>query len=208
VQVGAWAGYLKALGVSIPVSPPGFALGPLRAAWTLESWRGMDEAVAVEVPADRSAAVMLSRGPASEVPDSVALGPAPPTSGVQAWTLYIEARTAGGDPKADWVELWFGPYGMASEVLRVYADGRVVDRLTGREPPELGAEFVHLADRWIARFAVPAGAIESGGMLRLGVVREDGCGSRSSWPRRMLPGQEEPGRVAVRLDAWDGYAVR
>lgn len=207
VQVGGWDGYLQALGVAIPVSPPGFALGPLRAAWTLEAWSAMDDGEAVEVARDRSAAVMLARGPVFEAPSTV-VGPAPRASGRQAWTLYVEARSAGDGTADDFVELWFGPHAMPSAVLRIYSDGRVVDTLAQENAGDLSVKIVRLADRWVARLPVPTGAIEAGPMLRLGVLREDGCGSRSSWPRRMLPGQTEPGRVAVRLDAWDEYATR
>ena len=205
VRVGDWDGYLPALGLAIPASPPGFALGPLRARWTLDAWRSMDDARAAEVPRDRSAAVLLFKGPATAIASAV--GPAPRAAGGQEWTLYIEARTAGGSAD-DSVELWFGPYGQPLRVLRVFADGRLVDGLTGKDPPGISAQVVRLADRWVGRLALPPGVVEEGQMVRIGVVRRDGCGLVSSWPRRMLPGQAEPGRVAVRLDAWDGYDNR
>lgn len=205
VQVGDWGGYLPALGMAIPVSPPGFAIGPLRAQWTLASWRAMEDEQSAEVPRNQSAAVLLFKGPASEATTTV--GPVPPSVGRQEWTLYVEARTVG-DPGGDFVELWFGPYGQPSRVLRVHADGRLVDGVTGKDPPGLSVRVVRLADRWVARMPLPPGVVEAGGLIRIGVRREDGCGLKSSWPRRMLPGQTEPGRVAVRLDAWDGYDNR
>jgi hypothetical protein len=36
------------------------------------------------------------------------------------------------------------------------------------------------------------------------VVRVDGRGRRSAWPRPMLPWQDEPGRAALDTRAWGG----
>ncbi len=210
VQVGNWDGYLPALGVAIPASPPGFALGPFRSQWTLDAWRAMDVDGAGRPMRERVTAVLLSRGPISDAGagSSAAVGPMPGGSMRQGWVLYIEARAVDSEKGEDFVELWFGPYGLATSVLRVYSDGRLVDGQTGKAPPGMGVEVFRLADRWVARLALPAGAIEPGQVVKMGVLRVDGCGFRSSWPRRLLPGQREPGRIAVRLDAWTGYADR
>jgi hypothetical protein len=210
VQVGNWAEYLPAVGVAIPASPPGFALGPFRSQWTLDAWRAMDENRESAPPRDRATAVLLFRGPIADAGASstTAVGPMPGRSTRQAWVLYIEARALDSEKGEDFVELWFGPYGLATSVLRVYSDGRLIDGQTGKNPPGMGVEVFRLTDRWVARLALPATAIEPGQVVKMGVLRVDGCGVRSSWPRRLLPGQREPGRIAVRLDAWSGYANR
>lgn len=207
VRVGRWSTYLSSIGVIIPVAPPGFALGPLRCAWTLEAWTAMDEGKDAGPRADRTSAAMLARArlPSRGVP--AAIGPRLPDVG-ETWHLYFEARTPGGvwaNAGDDRVEFWFGPFGDPTGAVRVYADGRVVDVRTGRNVSEHSVEIIRLADRWVVRFPIPDRMIESDGVLRLAVTREDPCGQRTSWPRRMLPGQAEPGRVAVQTRSWDGF---
>lgn len=206
VRVGRWTAYLSSIGMIIPVAPPGLALGPLRREWTLESWMAMDERKDAGPSADRTSAAMLTRARLPARAPRGAVGPAVQDSG-ETWHLYFEART----PERGWagagedrVEFWFGPFGDPTSAVRVYADGRVIDLRSGRSVAEHQVEIIRLSDRWVARFPVPVGMIESDGVLRLAVVREDPCGQRTSWPRRMLPGQTEPGRVAVQTRTWDG----
>jgi len=52
---------------------------------------------------------------------------------------------------------------------------------------------------------LPPDAIEPGGRLRVGLTRTDATGRRTAWPRRLLPWDSEPGRLAVDLNAWDGF---
>ncbi len=207
VRVGRWNTYLSSIGVIIPVAPPGFALGPLRREWTLESWTAMDEGMDAGPSADRTSAAMLTRARLPARGSRAAVGPQ--LRGVdEVWHLYFEARTpAHGQDKSgdDSVEFWFGPFGDPTGAVRVYADGRVIDLRTGRNVTEHSVEIIRLADRWVVRFPIPDGAIESDGVLRLAITRQDSCGQRTSWPRRMLPGQVEPGRVAVQTQTWDGF---
>lgn len=207
VRVGRWSTYLSSIGMIIPVAPPGFALGPLRREWTLESWTAMDERKDAGPSADRTSAAMLTRARLPSRASRGAVGPQVQDFG-QTWHLYFEARS----PERNWanagedsVEFWFGPFGDPTGAVRVYADGRVIDLRSGRSVAEHEVEIIRLSDRWVVRFPIPGGMIESDGVLRLAVVREDPCGQRSSWPRRLLPGQVEPGRVAVQTRTWDGF---
>ncbi len=208
VQVGDWSGYLPSVGVAIPASPPGFALGPLRASWTLDAWQSHDEAQQADVASDRAAAVLLYRRPIGDEEGAAFNWAGGEVIDREAWTLYIEAKSVSQFDQDDFVELWFGPFGEPSKALRVHRDGRLVSVLTGEIAAGESIEVVRLADRWIARLNLPTSVIEPGQLVRLGVLRQDSCGQRSAWPRRLLPGQREPGRVAIRLDAWPGYANR
>ncbi|RMH13767.1 MAG: hypothetical protein D6695_03100 [Planctomycetota bacterium] len=221
VRVGRWERSLASIGVVITVAPPGFALGPFRAEWTLASWLAMDDRAEAGVARDQATAAMLFYGTGTDagVEAAQSTGPSPGRT-VETWVLYIEARipdesrspAAGmagpGLPVDDFVEAWFGPFGSPERVIRIHSDGRVVNAQTGQPAPGFGVEVIRLSDRWVARLPIPADLIEPGGLLRIGVLREDGCGMRSSWPRRLLPGQIEPGRVAVQTRTWRGYETR
>ena len=205
IQIGSTPRYLPVIGSVIPVAPPGFAIGPLRAEWTLDAWVGSDDQRDAGVPVSGLSAGMLFRGGPTDVGGvSAFVGPHESTG---AWVVYVEARVPVGGPMLpeDRFELWFGPFGAATRVIHVYSDGRVTNGVTGADAPGFGVSVLRLADRWVARVPVPAYVIEDDGIVRLGAVRRDGFGMRSSWPRRLLPGQIEPGRVAVQTRAWDGF---
>lgn len=209
VEIGRWSGYLSSIGVVIPVAPPGFALGPFRPAWTMQSWTMMDERMDTAVARDRATAAMLFRGRSSDLgqQSNAVVGPTVPDDR-DRWLIYLEACVPAGswdEGDEDFVELWFGPFGAATRAMRVYSDGRVVNVQTNQPAPGFGVQVFRLGDRWVARLPVPDDLIEGDGLLRIGVLRDDACGMRSSWPRRMLPGQREPGRVSVQTRAWDGF---
>lgn len=208
VQVGDWAGYLPSVGIAIPASPPGFAIGPLRASWTLDAWRAGNEDQQPDLPRDQSAAVLLSRGPVPDAERARLNRAVGENIARETWTIYLEAKGPDDATGHEFVELWFGPFAEPILAIRVHADGHLTDVFTDEPVPDLQTKVNRLADRWVATLELPARVIETGQIVRVGVVREDTCGRRSSWPRRLLPGQSEPGRVAVRLDAWTGYDNR
>lgn len=213
VQIGRWGGYLSSIGVVIPVAPPGFALGPLRAEWTLNAWESMDETSDATVWRDGATAAMLFRGRSTDLGrrDARTVGPMVGDER-ERWMIYAEARTpAGGWPAgrgSDRIDVWFGPFGSPTRAVGIFSDGRIVNLQTGQSAPGFDAEVIRLSDRWVARMPVPEDVIEPDGLLRIGITRTDPCGFRSSWPRRLLPGQREPGRVAVQTNAWDGFEIR
>lgn len=212
VQVGQWGGYLSSIGVVIPAAPPGFALGPFRAEWTLTSWAAMEEPADATVLWDRAAAAMLLRGRSADLGQREARRVGPEVLDErERWMFYIEARIPEGgwsaDAATDHIDIWFGPFGSSTRAVRIFADGRIVNLQTGQPAPGFGVNVIRLSDRWVARMPVPDDVIEADGLLRVGVARTDPCGLRSSWPRRLLPGQSEPGRVAVQTNSWDGFGA-
>jgi hypothetical protein len=173
----------------VPVRPPGLRCGPLLRDWTLASWASGDAAAGAR-PEHDGAALLFRE------------------SGRSGWSAFVECAGPAG-PGGDEVTLWFGQRGAPSATVRIRRDGRVVTRAGPRRPdddPE-GAEAVAVGeegDRWSATVPVPEEAFEPGGVVRVGVTRVDGEGVRTAWPRRMLPWEREPARIAADVRAWSG----
>ena len=103
------------------------------------------------------------------------------------WRVLVECRMpAGADASEESCTLLLGPYGAPSSA-QTLRPGDVGTRIDG--------------DRWTARFDVPAFTIE-GGYLRIGLLRTTLGGRMTSWPRPLLPGDTDPGRLRIDLEAW------
>lgn len=166
--------------------PPGVRIGPLLRAWTMGALLALDPALEAVPP--HAATGVLRRGADARG------GPG------EGWSLYLECRAPAG--AADAVTVWVGPYGVPRGVWRIGRDGSV-HRLFGFSDLAR-VTVVPTADGWALDAVLPASAVDDDGVLRLGLTRElDGV--RTSWPRRMTPGQDEPGRLPVDLSAWSGF---
>ncbi|MDX9910217.1 MAG: hypothetical protein RBS39_00145 [Phycisphaerales bacterium] len=186
----AWTGRVSVRARALPAVPPGIVIGPLLADWTLSDWqRGTgDDARA-----------------ASACAGSLYLEPSDPPR----WMLYLEVADPGSSTsdgpweRTDAIRVWLGPRGAAWGVLRVSESGRVTfEDAQGNTSALEGAEVRQGASRWTARVPIPDGAIDADGVLRLGLERVDPLGVRSAWPRRMMPTQDEPARLAIDTRAW------
>lgn len=190
VGVGAWSTDVRPISTLMTATPPGVRLGPLLRRWTMRAWIQGRLGEDVLPQDDASCALFLYRTDTGE-PD--------PRTG---WRLVIEARSAGGDAAQDTVRVFAG------DGVRIEASGTgfvVVDTSAGRTT--LSAETVRYArtdSGWVADVALPAEAVDPGGLVRIGVIRSDAHGEVTSWPRRTLPWQDEPGRLAFDLTGWDG----
>ncbi len=108
------------------------------------------------------------------------------------WKLLIEARTTSDmDNRQDEsVTVFVGPYGAPLATLVVKAN----------DP-----RTAHRSDRWSSIVELPAALepvlVEKS--LAFGFVRTGPGGNRSSWPRPLLPGQSEPGRIRLDLRDWN-----
>ncbi|MEQ8769543.1 MAG: hypothetical protein RIB60_03430 [Phycisphaerales bacterium] len=196
VRVGSWRTEARVHSVILEARPPGASLGPLLEDWTLPAWReGATVAGAVPPPGARTSVLLVRR--------------ARPT-GVETrsgWTLLVECNAAGvDDPDAtDAVRIWLGAYGRPSAVLRVSRDGTVTDEATSASPG-FGGRNVPVADAggsWAFEITLPPDAVGDDGILRIGLDRTDATGRHTGWPRRMLPWQAEPGRLAIDTASWD-----
>jgi hypothetical protein len=109
-----------------------------------------------------------------------------------AWKLLVEARTTGGPDErlSESVSVFLGPYGSPDTVLVITSQ----DEAT-----------VHRSDRWSAIVDLPGAALDRAaaeGTLAIGFLRIGPGGGRSSWPRPLLPSQDEPGRTRIDLSGW------
>jgi hypothetical protein len=209
-HVGSASAVHPVLCTRIPVQPPGLSIGPLLRDYTMHAWLAGPYAAPDLVPrAEWSTAALLHRPP----PD-----PTVPESAVEArrWELLVECRMAPGildveALKREAVRIYFGPTDRPTAALRVDLTGTVTNELPPNPdiPPELipppqKVEIVRGADRWSFRLTLPPGAVEKDGTVRIAIVRTDALGQRSSWPRPMLPWQQQPGRAALDVRAWSG----
>jgi hypothetical protein len=181
----------------LPVTPPGLALGPTYATWSMPQWMVGVPSIA---PPERATAALLRR-----VGD--------------AWEVYVECRRpAQGEPRAPEADADpqlsgddVGGEGEGSEltvppprdIVRVHlgpsnAPGRVI---TLSAPPE---DQTPWSDRWTARATIPESEIEAGQTLRIGIERIDERGVRTTWPRPVLPGQSLVPRAVIDLTTWGG----
>ncbi|TVQ77039.1 MAG: hypothetical protein EA380_07780, partial [Phycisphaeraceae bacterium] len=163
--------------------PPGLAIGPLRPEWRQGTF-GTEMAV-VAAP-DRLTMGLLT---ADAEPDG---------EGARAWRLYLECL-GNGDPD-EYVRIWVGGFGRSDWVLRVTPDGRAVEEISGERVE--GLRVARRDDRWTVHVPLGGDASWQDGMMLLAVERGTPSGERWSWPRPMVAGQREPGRMAIDLRSW------
>lgn len=163
--------------------PPGLAIGPLRPEWRQGTF-GTE--MAVEAAPDRLAMGLLT---ADAEPDG---------EGVRAWRLYLECL-GNGEPD-EYVRIWVGGFGRSEWVLRVTPDGRGFEEISGERVE--GLRVSRRDDRWTIHVPLEGEASWQDGMMLLAVERGTASGERWSWPRPMVAGQREPGRMAIDLRSW------
>lgn len=209
-HVGRWSAEVAAVSHRLPVVPPAFTMGPLLSGYTMQAWQqAQNGGSAPQARAEWATAAMLHK----PAPDPAA---APSSAESRRWELLVECRTATAikdieSLKREAVWLYFGPSARPTKIVRVDLSGTVKfgqprDPLV---PPEMDQPPGHVdinraVDRWSFRLMLPPGAVEPDGLLRIGIVRMDATGRRSSWPRPMLPWHPEPGRAALDTSAWSG----
>lgn len=200
VRVGESPTLLNAIANAIPLTPPGLQMGPFSADLDMESWLRGGPRDPRSAPMPATAAVLSRTG---------AMPSGAGDSGVGDVEVFVECRGAVSDTTAsrDVVRLWIGPSGAPISVLRVDATGAVSDDARRadlvRTPGDVRVLRSSAGDRWSFRITLPPRCVEPDGTLRLAITRIDPAGRRSTWPRAMLPWQEEPGRVRIDTKAWD-----
>ncbi|MCC6677355.1 MAG: hypothetical protein IT436_09440 [Phycisphaerales bacterium] len=198
-HAGSWKSAGTVMSGRLGVMPPGLTIGPLLPDWTMADWAGASKRPMV-VEAEWATAAMLFKGPPPVGTAAGARGSAdgPALSG---WTLYIECRrpVGGVEGPQEFIRVWLGPTGRSRLVVRAGPEDA-----EGTSP---GVHVVREAGRWALRFDIPGSCIEPDGTLRLGLERGDARGVHSAWPRRMLPWQSEPGRLAIDTGAWSGISA-
>lgn len=64
--------------------------------------------------------------------------------------------------------------------------------------------FATTAAAWVVEIPLSPACFEPDGTLLLAIERIDPNGRRATWPRAVLPWQQEPGRAALNTTAWQG----
>lgn len=172
---------------TIPVArPPGVPVGPLLNGWTM--------------PALLAGATDLDALPARAA-SGVLRRTAPPGHGDEraGWSVYLECAAPDGTDDA--VTLWTGPHRLPRGVWRIERDGTAHRLFGAADLAEV--RVAPIPGGWALDATLPASAVDEDGVLRLGVTRETD-GVTTSWPRRMTPGQDEPGRFPVDVTGWLG----
>lgn len=179
---------LSVVAVLPAAAPPGIDLGPLLPDWSMATWLGGRPPT---VDAVRAASARLYAEPLRG------------GDGSRRWRIALEARTARGAPGegVDRVMIWCGRSPDGAGVITLESSGvGVIDTGHGTEP--VRAAFTRTEGGWLANVELPGWLTEGRGVMEFGVVRVDPSGSRSAWPRPMMPGQVEPARLAIDLSAW------
>ncbi|MBL4809704.1 MAG: hypothetical protein JKY43_06560 [Phycisphaerales bacterium] len=194
VQIGPERSTLK-VNADIPLAlPPGVLVGPLLWDWTLSAFGSQQSGLGALPPLNRRVAGLVHRVADINEPD--------PRVG---WRLYLECAINPDAGSTDsTVQIWIGPMGST----RVsWAISRLLGLVETSSDPDinLNADLTSLTadDRWIIELNIPPNAISPDGLLTLGLERTDGH-QHSSWPRRMMPWQTEPGRFTIDITGWTG----
>jgi len=183
----------------LPARPPGVPIGPLTPEWTMRSWLGSDDdsptgikPMTIGVLRPR-AALELGSDPAMHEDEHRS-----------TWSIYLESRVSGDsaldDREHGSLRIWLGRTGHPSHVIRVSPSGRAVDERTGRVIQ--GVLVAHETERWACDIPLPDDALDPDGILRIAVEWIGADAARWSWPRAVLPWQDEPGRIAIDTDQW------
>lgn len=193
VRIGRSDTRTEAIASLAPGRPPGVRVGPLIRRWTLP-------------------ALLQSAPDADALPDHITTGQvrrtmgAPRGSPAAGWSVYLECTT--GTPAGeiatgaeDAVTLWTGPYGVPRGVWRVERSGRV-HRLFGGSDL-VSVRVVETPAGWALDAVLPENAVDEDDVLRIGLTRtlDDEV---TAWPRRLMPGQDEPGRFPIDITPWSG----
>jgi len=195
IRTGRWNADRQMIASPTPARAPFVRIGPMVTDWTMNallSNRPLESAS----PAIQSAALGILRRVATPSPDHQSVG----------WQLYLELGSPNPRSADESLTLWVGPYTNPFAVWTITPDGQV--RFEQGNRPSVGIPRVQiriLDDRWVAMIDLPSGAFDAG-LLQLGLERTDANGLHTAWPRRMIPGQSEPGRLAIEIDNFDQLA--
>ncbi|MBL0926525.1 MAG: hypothetical protein IBJ11_02590 [Phycisphaerales bacterium] len=200
-RAGDWRTQITVLGSAVRARPPGLLMSPMLPVWTMRSWLAGEP----EVPVPGEAAAALLQ-PAAGGPGG-------------RWELFVECRSVAGEGEppagppapgaaegpADAVRVYIGPFAESRAILRVDRSGRVADESRPGSPVVANAVVSDEKGLWTAVVPIPVELVDNPATapsLLMGLSRTDARGVRYTWPRPLMPGQLEPGRVRVDLAGW------
>lgn len=181
----------------VPARAPFVRIGPLINDWTMSSLLGNRELEGAATPPDRATVGILRR---DHTPDR-----SNPRVG---WQLYLECAAPQPGRSGDSITVWVGPREHPIAAWRISPDGRSQSIAGSGFVPQPSVQTRLLADRWLAQINLPESAFDDQGQLMLALERIDSDGVHSAWPRRMIPGQHEPGRLIITPDQFDDLRLR
>ncbi|MBX3406204.1 MAG: hypothetical protein KF869_05505 [Phycisphaeraceae bacterium] len=206
--IGRWVARRAVQPRPIDAAPPGAPIGPLLAEWTLASW--LSACTDAGVVRGAAALAGLGRPPAAPARGTMGMlladAPAPtgaPGAADLRWVLYIECGLSGATPRdaAAREELVVAVSGAGGEaMLRAFADGQIVQT----SGASTRARVVRDEQAWRIWIPLPPEVVGRGTWLRLGVLRTEVGGGRSSWPRPVFPWEDRPSQAVFDLRAWSG----
>ena len=189
----------------IAVTPPGLATGVFARDMQLAEW--LSAATPTDDPAWATAAMIYREAPSPSDPGT--------TNPRRLWRVLVECAlpdTADRSRESLW--LFTGTPNAAIHIWRISFDGTITGmREQDRELATLGdaprrATVATVPGGVALHIPMPPGAIESDGLLRLGIIRMDARGVRTAWPRALTPWQEEPSRAVLDTTTWDARIDR
>ncbi len=174
---------LQPIAGRLPVRPPGVTIGPLLCPWTLTSWLARTTS---PTPDAWQASVLIQR-----------------RAGGGGWELAVTARRPTGENGPGPLRVWCGPFqAPRCRIVINGADAHVFRGMSDR-PETVEARVGRTDSDETVLVTLPPEALEpDGATLIVGIDRDLGEGLVGSFPRPMLPGQPEPGRLALDLSAW------
>ena len=205
VRLGGRTRSLPVATGAIPLEPPGVSIGPFWHDWTLPG---------IRVGTGRSPAPgssgwvggLVHRDPRLELPLSNASG----------WAIYVEVRTQPCElpepgralTATDSIRVAFGPNEEARAELTIRCTGvtstEVLGPMAGEGEPAI---LTTARDRWAFTLPIDQSWMEPDGTILVGLQSVPAEGIRASWPRPLLPGQPDLGRVRIDPSAW-GLSAR
>jgi len=193
VRTGRWSAERRVIASPTPARAPYVRIGPLLNDWNMVALVNNRPLEGASARPTRAAQGILYK---SSLPsrDNPNLG----------WTLYFEANSPDPTSPNESLRLWIGPYTHPFAVWKLSPSGQVVFEIGSR--PNIAIPKVQtriLRGRWVAMIDLPPGVFDSDHLLQLGLERTDANNIHTAWPRRMIPDQQEPGRLTIEGDRFD-----
>ncbi len=197
IHTGRWTIVREIIASLTPARAPYVRIGPLLNDWTMEALFTHRPLAGASPHPTRSAIGILRR---TDIPTH--------TSFQTGWQLYFELGSSNPQSPNESLTLWIGPYTNPFAVWAITPNGQTIFKSGSR--PNIGIPHVQtriLDDRWVAMIDLPQGAFDDHDILQLGIERTDANSTRTAWPRRMIPGQLEPGRLSIEINNFDQLAA-
>lgn len=198
LTIARWSTSLDIIASPIPARAPYVRIGPLLNDWTMNALVTARPSEGAQCAPRRSTVAMLRKVTAPSRID--------PTD---SWQLYAECTSPDPSSENESLTIWVGPSRFPFAVWSISPAGRVTR--IGGDKATIAAPVVQtriLDDRWVATIDLPPGVFDDDAQLQLGLERTDADGIHSAWPRRMVPGQPEPGRLIIEGDRFDQLRSR